>query len=174
MGENTNWDGMSGIGSWFIILILFLLAGNGNMFGGNRGGFGGGYGMPFPIPDYATKSDVSDVIATQTIENSIANLNTGMNAGFSQNLISMNQGFNGVAAGVANLGFTTQQCCCDMKSTLLSQAQEIKDLITSNRMNDQEREIILGRLGVSQAEQTNALKDYIDAKLTAAAPATTA
>lgn len=171
MGENNTIDGLGNIGSWFIILILFLLAGNGNMFGGNRGGFGG-YGMPFPMPDYATKSDVSEVVATQTIENAIANLNTGMNSNFSQTLISMNQGFNGVAAGVANLGFTTQQCCCDMKSTLLSQAQQIKDLITANRMNDQEREIILARLAASQENQTNVLKDYIDVKVTA--PAATA
>lgn len=98
MNENME---IGGLGSWFIILILFLLAGNGGMFGGNRGGFGGGYGcgMPFPVPEYATKSDVSDVIATQTIENSIANLNTGMNSNFSQTLITMNQGFNGIAAG---------------------------------------------------------------------------
>lgn len=173
MNENME---IGGLGSWFIILILFLLAGNGGMFGGNRGGFGGGYGygMPFPVPEYATKSDVSDVIATQTIENSIANLNTGMNSNFSQALITMNQGFNGIAAGIANAGFTTQQCCCDMKSTLLSQAQSIKDLITANRMNDQEREIILARLSASQEIQTNVLKDYIDEKVTAAAPAATA
>lgn len=61
-----------------------------------------------------------------------------------------------------------------MKSTLLSQAQSIKDLITANRMNDQEREIILARLSASQEIQTNVLKDYIDAKVTAAAPAATA
>ena len=163
MGENMN-EGIGGLGSWFIILILFLLAGNGGFFGGNRGA------MPFIATESLTKADVSDVISTQNIEQSIANLNTGMNAGFSQNLISMNQGMNGIAAGIANVGFTTQQCCCDMKSTLLDQAQSIKDLITANRMNDQEREIILSRLAASQAEQTNLLKDYIDAKVTTAAP----
>ena len=40
MNENME---IGGLGSWFIILILFLLAGNGGMFGGNRGGFGGGF-----------------------------------------------------------------------------------------------------------------------------------
>ena len=150
--------------NWFIVLILFFLAmGNGGIFGNNNASLQGAL----------TRADVNDVVQSQTIENAIASLHTSNDNGFAGLQIGMNNGFANVMSGINNIGYMMSQNCCDIKSTILADGQATRQLIQDNtiqdlrdKLNDKDQQILTATLEASQLAQTDALKAYIDAKVT--------
>lgn len=115
-----NNGGMGGFGdSWIgLIIVLALLFGDGNGFGG-LGGFGGGK------QNCATPADLT--------ANSIVQKLDGITYGISDATFalsnSINNGFHGVDNAICNLGYQTQsgfnglsaqlaQCCCDNRAAI--------------------------------------------------------
>ena len=115
-----NNGGMGGFGdSWIgLIIVLALLFGDGNGFGG-LGGFGGGR------QNCATPADLT--------ANSIVQKLDGITYGISDATFalsnSINNGFHGVDNAICNLGYQTQsgfnglsaqlaQCCCDNRAAI--------------------------------------------------------
>lgn len=92
---------------WFlwIIVIFALFGGWGNGFGG-WGGNGGGTNTP-GFQGFATRSDIDAALSTQGIENGITGIGT-----------QLCNGFAGVNSAIANLGYQTQQCCCDTRAAI--------------------------------------------------------
>ncbi len=111
----------------------------------NGGFFGGGGNMP---SNYATQSDLTNAINTQTIQNQLQGIalssannnyetaqliNSQTNAMLQQNntnLINAIQGFNtvnqnitsttdNIARAIADLGYHMDQCCCSIKTQML-------------------------------------------------------
>ena len=141
-----NNGGMGGFGdSWIgLIIVLALLFGDGNGFGG-LGGFGGGK------QNCATPADLT--------ANSIVQKLDGITYGISDATFalsnSINNGFHGVDNAICNLGYQTQsgfnglsaqlaQCCCDTQRAIdgvnynmATQACDIKHAI-----NDSTRSIL--------------------------------
>ena len=110
MGTNNrgNNDGAFGYGAeWIIWLIVILGIFNG---GWGYGGFGGGYGNGTNTPGFqgfATRSDIDAALSTQGIESGINGIGT-----------QLCNGFAGVNSAIANLGYQTQQCCCDTRAAI--------------------------------------------------------
>lgn len=98
VNKGYNMDGFGGGGSWcWIFLFLLLLGGNG-MWGGNN-----------QINNdflYTNLKNTVDTGFTQT-----ANQNFGLQK-------DLCQGFAGISQGIANLGYQTQSCCCDLKQEI--------------------------------------------------------
>lgn len=110
--NNNGGDAFGGNGAWWII-VLFLF-----MWG--RGSWGGADGNAFQ--GYATRADIQEGFATNSIQSGIQNLQNSMcestyavtnavNNGFSANQLQLCNGFNSLQAQLA-------QCCCDNKSAI--------------------------------------------------------
>ena len=101
-GRNCNDGGFGWGGEWllWIIVIFALFGGWGNGFGG-FGGNGGGFNSPAG-QGFATRADIDAALSTQGIESGITGIGT-----------QLCNGFAGVNSAIANLGYQTQQCCCD-------------------------------------------------------------
>lgn len=180
-------DGFNGNGSWFWVIILFLLIGNN---GWNRD-----YG------DIATKanlyesanaqntfsefrslqnettrgfSDVNQHLCNgfaginQNISNNFANTNMGIAKGFYDETLAMNCGFNGVNGNLKDLGAQIASCCCDIKTTIRDQVDSVKSLIQNNTIQDlrdqvsaKDRELLTSSLVTSNVLQTNNLEAYM-------------
>lgn len=106
-GRNCNDGGFGWGGEWllWIIVIFALFGGWGNGFGG-FGGNGGGFNTP-AAQGYATRSDIDAALSTQGIESGITGIGT-----------QLCNGFAGVNSAIANLGYQTQQCCCDTRQAI--------------------------------------------------------
>ena len=93
-----------GDGGLWVFFLFFLLA-----WGGGSGfGFGGN-----GAANYATQADIQRGFDTNTIVNKLDGLSNGLCDGFYAMNSGMLQGFNGIGTQIANLGFQTQQCCCE-------------------------------------------------------------
>ena len=135
------------LGAFLIIAILF---GGGNFFGGNRG----------PMPNFATTQDVNDAVNNQATQSGLrdvllssANNNyetarlidgqtTALMNQNNTNLINAIQGFNTLGLQITNqtnvlsskldqLGFQMENCCCSIKT--LIKDNQIADL--TNQLN---------------------------------------
>lgn len=103
-------DGMfGGDGAWWIIVLFLFMWGRGGFFGGNNEGGATGY---------ATKSDINDGFALNSLQGGIQSLQTGLCDGFYNVNTSLLQGFNGVERGFYNLSAQLAQCCCDNKAAI--------------------------------------------------------
>ena len=100
-------------GTWVWIFFLFILL----AWGGNGFGFGGGNGA-------LTRAEMYDGFNFNQIENGIRGIQNGLCDGFYAQNTTMLQGFNGVQrdlcqgfsavnAGISNLGYNMQNCCCE-------------------------------------------------------------
>lgn len=98
-----------GYGADWIIWLIVIAAIFGNGFG--WGGFGGGYGnggINSPAGQGAlTRADVDAALSTQGMESGITGIGT-----------QLCNGFAGVNSAIANLGYQTQQCCCDTRAAI--------------------------------------------------------
>ena len=111
-GRNN--DGMfGGDGAWWIIVLFLFMWGRGGFFGGNNDGCGGG-----GISGFATKSDINDGFALNSLQGGIQSLQNGLCDGFYNVNTSLLQGFNGVERGFCNLSAQLAQCCCDNKAAI--------------------------------------------------------
>lgn len=136
-------------GNGIIILLLFLL-----FMGGGFGGFGGGNAA---AQGALTRAEMQDAINNQNTTNTLNNLSMGMN-----------NGFNSVSMGLANLGFNMQNCCCDLKTAINTQGDLTRSLINGNTMQDlrdkladKDRELNSAIFAASQLTQTRTLEDFI-------------
>lgn len=160
--DNDGFFGGNGSGMWFVLILFFLMGGNG--WGWNRGG------------DVASKADLyesanaqntfsefrslqnettrgfsdinqhlcnSSAGINQNISNNFANTNMGIAKGFYDGALAMNCGFNsvnqdicgatsGIQAAIADNGFKMQNCCCELKSLIRDESDKTRALITDN------------------------------------------
>ena len=147
-GNNgRNNDGFGGDGCWWIILFLLfgLFGWGGYGFGGGSAG-GGATNTP-AFQGWATRSDIDSALATQGIE-------TGVN-GISTQLCN---GFAGVNSAIANLGYQTQQCCCDTREAIsgVNYNMATQTNALQNTMNQNANAL--------QSQLCNGFRDVIDAQ----------
>lgn len=158
-------------GNGIIILLLFLL-----FLGGGFGGIGGNSAMQGAM----TRAEMQDGFNNQNTVNSLNNLEIGINNGFGNIQMGLCNGFNGVQSSISQLGFNMQQCCCDLKTTIHSEGESTRALITSNTIQDlrdqlaaKDRELLATGLVTANNIQTQRLENFIRDN-TATTPATTA
>ena len=142
--------------------------------------------------NYQTMVDKLDNIG-QSLCQGFSSVNTNMLQGFNQANISTLQGFNqvgrelcqgfgGVNSNLAQLGYQTQQCCCDIKqglaslsaenyrntceitNTIRDEARETRELIVANtiqdlrdRLADKDRSLVEANNLISQYSQTSTI-----------------
>ena len=134
--------GEGGMSWMYILFFFFLIAG----FGGNgfANGFGGGIsnGANFVNNDflYTNLKNTMDNGFTQ-----VANQNFGLQK-------DLCQGFAGVQAGIANLGYQAQNCCCETNRNIdavrYENAQNTCAITTNDTANTQR---ILDKLCMMEA-----------------------
>lgn len=108
MGTNNrgNNDGFGYASDWIIwLIVIAAIFGNGWGFGG-FGGNGGGFNSPVGQGSL-TRADIDAALSTQGIESGITGIGT-----------QLCNGFAGVNSAIANLGYQTQQCCCDTRAAI--------------------------------------------------------
>ena len=108
MGTNNrgNNDGFGYASDWIIwLIVIAAIFGNGWGFGG-FGGNGGGFNSPVGQGSL-TRADIDAALSTHGIENGITGIGT-----------QLCNGFSGVNSAIANLGYQTQQCCCDTRAAI--------------------------------------------------------
>lgn len=131
--QDRNNNGMfGGDGGLWVFFLFFLLA-----WGGGSGfGFGGN-----GAANYATQADIQRGFDTNTIVNKLDGLSNGLCDGFYAMNSGMLQGFNGIGAQISNLGFQTQQCCCETNRNIdavrYENAKNTCDIITAANANTQ-------------------------------------
>lgn len=96
-------------GGWFWIVVLFLF-----MFGF------GGYGFGRNGQENAVQADIQRGFDTNQIINKLDGISNGICSSSYENARLINgventlcNGFAGVNAGIADLGYKTQNCCCE-------------------------------------------------------------
>ncbi len=161
---------------WFFVL-LFMMNGNGNFFGGNRGGV---MPMPMPYPPPATQTDVVATVNNQSILNElnalglatannnyetarlISDQNMFMQNQNNTNLINVIQGFNNILLSMQNqtaqlgskmdaLDAKMASCCCEIKTQMLQdKLAEAQAKIVAQQTeisNNRQTQDILAQLG---------------------------
>lgn len=96
-----------GMGGWWMI-ILFALIFNGNGFWGNRGGFG----------EPVTEAGLCNSMNFNNLENAVGRLNDSQQAGFNGIQRDLCQGFAAINAGINQVRFDNQQCCCETQRAI--------------------------------------------------------
>lgn len=162
-------------GGWFWIVVLFLFTSGFGFNGWNRG-----------VETVATSADVQRGFDTNTIVNKLDGISNGICSSAYENaqLINgvngtLNQGFATVNAGIADLGYRTQNCCCetnrnidavraenykntcDITTAIHSEGEATRALINSNTMQnlrdklaDRDRELMTANFQLSQQAQS--------------------
>lgn len=139
--------GWGGNGAWWII-ILFLFAFMGGGWG-NRGASG----------EPVTEAGLCNAMNFNNLENAVGRLNDSQQAGFNGIQRDLCQGFAAINAGINQVRFDNQQCCCETQRLLdrndynaamntasinantTAQTQKILDAICGNRMADMQNQI---------------------------------
>ncbi len=173
--NNSNNNGFFGgeMAWWIVILLIFGWGNNGNGFGGNRGG--GNEMLGYQLGNLATTNDVASGFSTSAIMSKQDELVTGQ-FGIQNSLC---QGFSGVNAAIANLGYQNQQCCCETNRNIDSVryenakntcdiinannagVQKIIDLLTQDKIDSLRTELQSAQLQLSQLSQTATLVNTI-------------
>ena len=107
MGTNNRGnDAFGGYGADMIIWLIVIAAIFNGGFG--FGGWGGNGGFNSPAGQGAlTRADIDAALSTRGIESGITGIST-----------QLCNGFAGVNSAIANLGYQTQQCCCDTRQAI--------------------------------------------------------
>nr|DAM64403.1 MAG TPA: hypothetical protein [Caudoviricetes sp.] len=114
-------DGFVG---WIILLFIFLLAISGNGFFGN----GAGSATQASL----TTAELYSALGSQDIKNDIRDGFQSVESGIcSVDKEILNNRYN-TQLGFQNLGQQMQQCCCDLRTTIIEQNQATRDLIQQN------------------------------------------
>ena len=160
--NDGNNDNVFGNGGGIIILILFLLLAGGNGFG--FGNTGRGY-------NYATDNDIVNGFNFNQLDNGIRGLERGIcDLGY-----SVLQQTNAINAGINQLGFQSQQCCCEtnrnidavryeaaqntcaITNAIHHEGEQTRALINANTMQQLRDENQAFRLQLSNQAQTASL-----------------
>lgn len=141
--------GADGMG-FFWIFALLLLPG---LFGGSFWGSRGANGEP------VTEAGLCNAMNFNNLENSVGRLGDSQTAGFNGLQRDLCQGFSAINAGINQVRFDNQQCCCETQRLLdrndynaamntasinantTAQTQKILDAICGNRMADMQNQI---------------------------------
>ena len=137
-GFGNGWEGLIGLA-----LVASLFGGGwggGFGFGGGRGGAGSEL-LGYELGKTATQADIASGFNNSAVLGSLNDLKLGQ-AGIQQTLC---QGFGGVnqslERGFSTTNFNMQQCCCDLKSTILENRylneKQTCELINNQNSNTQ-------------------------------------
>lgn len=169
--DRDGWDG-----GWFWIVVLFLF-----MFG-----FGGNNFNKGNMQENAIQADIQRGFDTNQIINKLDGIANGICSSSYENAQLINglsnttaSGFAGVNAGIADLGYRTQNCCCetnrnidsvrfenakntcDITTAIHSEGEATRALITANsmqdlrdRLEDKDRELQTANYQLSQQAQS--------------------
>ena len=106
--NNGYGDGFGyGMGGWWMI-ILFALIFNGNGFLGNRGANG----------EPVTEAGLCNAMNFNNLENAVGRLNDSQQAGFNGIQRDLCQGFAAINAGINQVRFDNQKCCCETQRAI--------------------------------------------------------
>lgn len=165
--QDRNNNGMfgGGDGAW-VFFLFFLLAWGGNGFGG----FGNN-----AQATYATQADIQRGFDQNTVINKLDGLSQGLCQVGYENLNMGNQ----IQSAIANLGFQSQQCCCetnrnidavryenarntcDIVNAIKADGDATRALITQNTIQDLRDQLQSAHLQLSNSAQTSALIDQL-------------
>ena len=139
--------GWGGNGAWWII-ILFLFA-----------FMGGGWGNRVAAGEPVTEAGLCNAMNFNNLENAVGRLNDSQQAGFNGIQRDLCQGFAAINAGINQVRYDNQKCCCENQRLLdrndynaamntasinantTAQTQKILDAICGNRMADMQNQI---------------------------------
>ena len=148
--SETSFMSSDWLGAFLIIAILF---GGGNFFGG-RGGA--------PMPNFATTQDVNDAVNNSSTQQGLRDIMlSSANNNYevarlidNQTMFLANQnntnqlaainGFNAIQQQIAGLSAQMNECCCSIKTMMLE--QQLQDAKTKNAINEQSQ-YLLGVMG---------------------------
>ena len=143
----SSFFGSDWLGAFLIIAVLF----------GGFGGFGGNRDNVYDaINNQSTQMGIRDVLLSSANNNyeTAQLINAQTNALQQQNYanqINVVQGFNAIQQQLSQLGFHMDQCCCDIKTTLLQnkyeELQEKYRTAQNDLSNAAQSQYILGALG---------------------------
>lgn len=143
----SSFFGSDWLGAFLIIAVLF----------GGFGGFGGNRDNVYDaINNQSTQMGIRDVLLSSANNNyeTAQLINAQTNALQQQNYanqINVVQGFNAIQQQLSQLGFHMDQCCCDIKTTLLQnkyeELQEKYRTAQNDLSNAAQSQYILSALG---------------------------
>jgi hypothetical protein len=112
-------------------------------------------GLGRDITAQNTQSLIQSINQSQGTNGMISN-------GFNNTNLALLTGFNGIGMQFADTRQQLSNCCCEIKSTIrdsqdttLQQAQQIKDLINGNRLQDLQSQVTALTNSLSNSGQTN-------------------
>ena len=141
--------GADGMGFFWIFAMLLLPGLFGGGFWGNRGVNG----------EPVTEAGLCNAMNFNNLENAVGRLGDSQTAGFNGLQRDLCQGFAAINAGINQVRFDNQQCCCETQRLLdrndynaamntasinantTAQTQKILDAICGNRMADMQNQI---------------------------------
>lgn len=141
--------GADGMGFFWIFALLLLPGLFGGGFLGNRGANG----------EPVTEAGLCNAMNFNNLENAVGRLGDSQTAGFNGLQRDLCQGFAAINAGINQVRFDNQQCCCETQRLLdrndynaamntasinantTAQTQKILDAICGNRMADMQNQI---------------------------------
>lgn len=169
--DRDGWDG-----GWFWIVVLFLF-----MFGFGGNGFNRGN-----LQEDAVQADIQRGFDTNQIINKLDGISNGICNSSYENAQLINgatsataAGFAAVNAGIADLGYRTQNCCCetnrnidsvryentkntcDITTAIHAEGEATRALINANtmqdlrdRLEDRDRDLLTANFQLSQQAQS--------------------
>lgn len=170
-GGNRGGGMFGGEGIWAIVLIA-LIFGGGNAFGGFGGGNNGASGA-------LTRADLCDGFNFNNVENGIRGIQNGLCDGFYAQNTTMLQGFNSIGNGLSNIGNQISSCCCetnrnidavryenakntcDIIQNAHNDADRIIGVLTQDKIESLRTELQSAQLQLSNAAQTNAIVNQL-------------
>lgn len=141
--------GADGMGFFWIFALLLLPGLFGGGFCGNRGANG----------EPVTEAGLCNAMNFNNLENAVGRLGDSQTAGFNGLQRDLCQGFAAINAGINQVRFDNQQCCCETQRLLdrndynaamntasinantTAQTQKILDAICGNRIADMQNQI---------------------------------
>lgn len=107
-GYSDGWGGFGGNGAWVLIILFAMIFG----WGGNGWGNRGANGEP------VTEAGLCNAMNFNNLENAVGRLNDSQQAGFNGIQRDLCQGFAAINAGINQVRFDNQQCCCETQRLL--------------------------------------------------------
>lgn len=107
-GYSDGWGGFGGNGAWVLILLFAMIFG----WGGN------GWGNRCANGEPVTEAGLCNAMNFNNLENSVGRLNDSQQAGFNGIQRDLCQGFAAINAGINQVRFDNQQCCCETQRLL--------------------------------------------------------
>lgn len=99
--------GFGGGGAWVLIILFALIFGWGSNGWGGRGG-----------AEPVTEAGLCNSMNFNNLENAVGRLNDSQQAGFNGIQRDLCQGFAAINAGINQVRFDNQQCCCETQRLL--------------------------------------------------------